>query len=75
MPVCDDHMAQSTAPLRGPSLRRRDDERAAVRAIMQGLIRAVDEGWSLEASQPEGSYRGLWGKTFVRFFARDAKTG
>lgn len=74
MAASDERVVDSPAPFRGTSLQRREDECAAVEAITRGLLRAIEDGWSLEAYQPEGSYRGLWGKTFVRFFARDAQS-
>ena len=64
----------SAAPLSGGSLLRRHDERIAVEALTRGLLRALEDGWSLEVSQPEGSYRGLFGKSFVRLFPQDAQS-
>jgi len=74
MAASNRHIAESAVSVPGRSLSRRQDERVAVEAIIRGLIRALNSGWSLEASQPERSYRGLWGKTFVRFFSRDARS-
>lgn len=45
-----------------------------MQALIHGLMRARDDGWSLELSQPSGANRGMWGKTFVRFQRADAQS-